>query len=406
MFRSTEPFVAFYCLDDRLFNTNPWGFQNISSIRLQFLLDHLHLLGVQLAEKGVELVIRRGYPARELLTYMEAHQLGELYAESLPGSWEQTDEALLREAARQAKIQLHIHQKNTLIDVEKLPFALAELPPVFTEFRKKVERYCEPPQVAEPIKSSWPSLTKAGIVPTLSELGFSTIPTDKRNSYPFEAGEIAAQARLNYYFWEKKHIKNYKLTRNGMVGADFSSRFSPWLALGAISPRFIYAELKRFEAQHGANESTYWLYFELLWRDYFQLVARKSGANLFKAGGIQNAPKRTGFSPKIFGKWCVGETGQPFIDANMRELLATGWMSNRGRQNVASYLVHDLKQDWRAGAAWFEAKLIDYDPASNYGNWNYIAGVGNDPRENRRFNPEKQAAQYDPDGTYQRLWLS
>jgi deoxyribodipyrimidine photo-lyase len=92
----------------------------------------------------------------------------------------------------------------------------------------------------------------------------------------------------------------------------------------------------------------------------------------------------------------------------MRELAATGWMSNRGRQNVASYLVHDLGLDWQMGAWWFEALLLDYDVASNWGNWQYAAGVGLDPRSQgsgqRRFNPAKQASQYDPDGTYVRLW--
>ena len=100
-----------------------------------------------------------------------------------------------------------------------------------------------------------------------------------------------------------------------------------------------------------------------------------------------------------------GNTGDPFVDANMRELLFTGWMSNRGRQNVASYLVHQMKQDWRKGAAWFESLLIDYDPASNYGNWMYAAGVGNDPRD-RVFNTKRQAAMYDKDGKFQQLWLN
>ena len=103
-------------------------------------------------------------------------------------------------------------------------------------------------------------------------------------------------------------------------------------------------------------------------------------------------------------RWRTGTTGDDFVDANMRELLFTGFISNRGRQNVASYLVHQLKQDWRKGAAWFESLLIDYDVCSNYGNWMYAAGVGNDPRD-RIFNTRKQASMYDGDGGYRRLWL-
>ena len=100
----------------------------------------------------------------------------------------------------------------------------------------------------------------------------------------------------------------------------------------------------------------------------------------------------------------LGRTGYPFIDANMRELLHTGFMSNRGRQNVASFLVRDLGLDWRLGAMHFERLLLDYDPASNYGNWQYAAGVGSDPREDRYFNIVKQASSYDPDCEYIRLW--
>ena len=145
--------------------------------------------------------------------------------------------------------------------------------------------------------------------------------------------------------------------------------------------------------------------FELLWRDYFQFVAAKYGNRIFLKGGIKQIAWNQKFNNENFNSWVNGETGQPFIDAHMRELKATGWMSNRGRQNVASYLVHDLNVDWRMGASWFEHALLDYDTASNYGNWIYIAGVGNDPRPNRKFNPQLQASRYDPDNKYVEKWL-
>lgn len=106
-----------------------------------------------------------------------------------------------------------------------------------------------------------------------------------------------------------------------------------------------------------------------------------------------------------FKAWREGRTGVPFVDANMREMLQTGWMSNRGRQNVASFLIKDLGLDWRLGAEWFESVLLDHDVCSNYGNWNYAAGIGNDPRENRKFNMVKQGLDYDPDGEYIRAWI-
>lgn len=103
-------------------------------------------------------------------------------------------------------------------------------------------------------------------------------------------------------------------------------------------------------------------------------------------------------------RWCAGRTGHALVDAGMRELESTGWLSNRMRQIVASYLIHDLGSDWRAGAAWFESRLIDFDVFSNQGNWAYIAGRGTDPRGGRRFDPDKQAREHDPDGRYRRMW--
>jgi deoxyribodipyrimidine photo-lyase len=103
--------------------------------------------------------------------------------------------------------------------------------------------------------------------------------------------------------------------------------------------------------------------------------------------------------------WMQGETGEPFIDANMKELLHTGWMSNRGRQNVANFLAKTLKVNWTWGADWFEKRLIDYDPCNNWGNWNYTAGVGTDQRD-RTFNPQNQSRMYDPENIYQKKWLN
>jgi len=132
----------------------------------------------------------------------------------------------------------------------------------------------------------------------------------------------------------------------------------------------------------------------------------KYGKRIFLKGGIKNTERSYVKNHNaIFEKWKTGNTGDPFVDANMRELMNTGFMSNRGRQNVASYLVHDMNMDWRTGASWFESQLIDYDPHSNYGNWMYIAGIGNDPREYRKFNTKLQREKYDPKREYMALWL-
>jgi deoxyribodipyrimidine photo-lyase len=186
----------------------------------------------------------------------------------------------------------------------------------------------------------------------------------------------------------------------------YSSKLSAWLSLGCISPRRIYADIRAYEQEVTANESTYWLIFELLWRDYFFFVAEKFEKRLFIKGGIrQKGDEDLRRDPRLLKAWMEGDTGIPFIDANMQQLVKTGFMSNRGRQNVASFLVKDLLQDWRVGASYFEHQLVDYDPASNWGNWCYVAGVGNDPRADRYFNIQKQANQYDPHGAFVRHYL-
>ncbi|KQQ47152.1 hypothetical protein ASF61_00375 [Duganella sp. Leaf126] len=237
--------------------------------------------------------------------------------------------------------------------------------------------------------------------------------SDPRSSLPagpagLQGGETAALAHLQQYL-QRRLPDSYKRTRNQLHGVDFSSKWSPWLANGALSPRRIMAEVRAYEAQHGANEGTYWLWFELLWRDYFRLLHLQYGAALYRARGLSTQPlaapactadQRTA----QLARWRHGDTGQPLVDAAMRELLHTGYLSNRLRQAVASYLLNELDGDWRAGAAWFESRLIDYDVYSNQGNWLYIAGRGTDPRGGRHFNLDKQTVEHDADGAYRALW--
>ena len=242
-------------------------------------------------------------------------------------------------------------------------------------------------------------------IPTPQSLNVDTPQPDKRAVLLFRGGENEAIARATHYLMDSGCLSSYKETRNGLIGADYSSKFSPWLAWGCISPRTIYFMIKEYEALHGANDSTYWLIFELIWRDYFRFAMKKHKAKFFKKGGIQNRPPKTRDDNKALLNWMNGNTGVDLVDANMNELRLTGFMSNRGRQNVASFLCNDLQLDWRYGAAYFEQQLIDYDVASNWGNWAYLAGVGNDPRGNRYFDIAKQARQYDTASEYRKLWI-
>lgn len=223
-------------------------------------------------------------------------------------------------------------------------------------------------------------------------------------------GESFGWSRIEYYILSGTgRLSCYKDTRNGMVGMDFSSKLSYWLSTGSITARQIALAVQQYESDSGiSNDSTRFLLFELLWRDYMKFYGMRWKEKMFCLGGPQGEvgrkkqPWRT--DVHLISAWKNGKTGYPLIDANMRELYSTGYMSNRGRQIVASFLVRDMGQDWRVGAEYFESQLLDFDVCSNYGNWQYSAGVGSDPRDDRYFNIIKQGICYDPEAKYMKLW--
>jgi deoxyribodipyrimidine photo-lyase len=386
-------------IDPAQHGASPFGMERSGRFRRRFIQEGVRDLAALLRVKGSALNVRVGEPAAMLHQVATIWKADVVHAQRLYG-WEEQQQ----ERAVAAELDLRLHAPNTLLLPGDLPFALEKLPHVFTAFRTRVEK-SSPVRAVLPEPDSIPSPAFWGeraLDP--AELPFVHAPADPRGVMTFTGGRAAGLQRLKHYLWDSHAVSTYKETRNGLLAADHSSKFSPWLASGALSAREVHQEVKRYEAVHGANESTYWLIFELLWRDFFQFTAAKHGADLFKRSGIDHKPWQGNHDVRRFEAWCEGRTGQPFIDANMRELAATGWMSNRGRQNVASYLVHELGLDWRMGAYWFEHQLIDYDPCSNWGNWQYLAGVGNDPREGRRFDPVRQSGLYDPEGTYVAHW--
>lgn len=243
----------------------------------------------------------------------------------------------------------------------RLPFSLPE---VFTPFREK----------AEPLL---PSYFPEAIAPYDEEV----------------------LRHLKRYFWENKRASTYFETRNALVGDDFSTRLSSFLSCGALDVRYLYNEVKRYEEKFGANKSTYWIIFELLWREYFYWHYQKHQTAYFSETGLLG-PKD--FSPleNIGIAELYERETHPFFKAALNELRATGFLSNRTRQMFASYWLNDLGLPWRSGAKLFEEELLDYDVYSNYGNWMYLAGVGVDPRGKRYFKIDKQLQAYDPEENY------
>ena len=378
-----------------------WGFERIGAHRQYFEQTAVSALAGQLRAQGSALMQIEGESVERLIALARNLKVDTIVCERIAAPEEEAQVRALRDAG----LTVEDHWQSTLFAPDELPMAVDELPDVFSSFRRHVEKAhtCARPVIQAPT-----------IIPALPS-GLSIEPVtlhappllDARSGFPyqdqaFHGGEQAGIEHLQQYF-SRGLANSYKATRNNLSAVDDSTKFSPWLARGSLSAPQIDKALKAFEAEHGANDSTYWIYFELLWRDYFRFLHLKYGRRLYLASGLKGG-SQPGHNPQGFARWCRGETGEALIDAGMRELAATGYLSNRMRQIVASYLIFDLKGDWRAGAAWFEAQLVDYDVYSNQGNWLYIAGYGTDPRGGRRFNTAKQSDEHDADGQYRSLW--
>lgn len=403
---NSKEIVPVYCFDDSHFETTPYGFKKTGGYRAQFLLESLQDLDANLRKLGSGLLIVKGKPEVELPKIVQEYKIQKVYAKREVAFEEKRTEKMVQDELFKLRCELETCSTSTLYHAEDLPFSIKNIPDVFTNFRKKTEKdaiirksFEKPTEIHSP---EIPALQ----LPSLEALGLKKVTIDKRAAIQFKGGESEAIKRLNHYFYETKCLSKYKVTRNGMVGADYSSKFSAWLAMGCLSPRYIYTEVKKYEKEFGANDSTYWLVFELLWRDFFRFMFKKHQTKFFLYSGIQSEKVNSkSLNEKLLSQWNNGATQSDFINANMIELKNTGFMSNRGRQNVASYFCNELNMDWRVGAAYFEEQLIDYDVCSNWGNWAYLAGVGNDPRDHRWFNIEKQANDYDKKMEYRNLWL-
>ena len=449
------PVLPVYVLDPASFGETAAGFPRCGPHRARFLRESLDDLARSIAAAGGRLLIVHEPPQQAIPRLVWQYEIDRVAAHRFPGTEEQRLEERVDDALKQASeagsfdsrhVRVHWQEGHAMLHPEDLPFPVESLPGVFTAFRKKVEKSSpvrEPldrpshvtwiaPEATDstsesttdstPDQTTDPSTDSTTRNSRIHPRAASTsgreaidwrgspldpagdLPADPRAVLPFRGGETEGRGRLEHYLWQGDHLRRYKQTRNGLLGADYSSKFSPWLANGSLSARRIHADVKRYEAERVANESTYWMVFELLWRDFFQFSALQHGARLFASGGIQGKAVNQRRDLRAFAVWSQARTGVPFVDANLTELNLTGFMSNRGRQNVASYLSQNMGLDWRLGAEYFESMLIDFDVASNWGNWAYNSTVGHDPR-NRRFDVDRQAHMYDRDGAYRRTWL-
>ena len=399
-----EKVIAVYFFNPKDFTKDRFGFKKTEKYRAAFLIETIKSLQLNLEKINTTLLVYFESPEKKISELCKEYSIGSIYTQK---EWtkEEVDSNNLIKKSLAEDVKFIEDYDQFLYHPDSVTKDFSKIPSVFSVFRKTLEKTVkidkEKTFLQLPLTNRIDNVTQ---IPSIEDLGFEDFIVSTKTAFPFHGGENEALKRIDEYFFKTKKVAVYKKTRNGLIGKDYSTKFSPWLANGSLSAKTIYWKIKDFEDEFGANQSTYWVIFELVWRDYFKYISLKHGSKIFRIGGILEKNYTWNADRSIIENWKNGKTKDDFVNANMIELKETGWMSNRGRQNVASYFAKELQLDWRIGAAYFESMLLDYDVHSNYGNWMYVAGVGNDPRD-RKFNTKLQADRYDANHKFRKLWL-
>ena len=401
----SDKLLCIFCVHPKSIFSDQKAPSRLSRNRQQFLFESLIDLDSRLAEHSQKLLVLFDSPKDAIPQLIARYNITKVYRSNHCGQYERK---IWQKLCRHyPMIGFHQTDTHTLFDVEQLPFPLENLPDSFSKFRRVLEKAEKNAkiEIKQPLEDTpkMPPCCPVAEIEWQRQWQQQSLNYQPAEEQLFHGGATAGRIHLEQYF-SGNSASSYKETRNGLDGMSYSTKFSPWLSNGSISPRQVVQRLKQYESEVEANESTYWIYFELLWREYFQWYAHCHKAKLFRFNGVKDCNPLTSFYPERFQKWCQGNTPYPIVNACMKQLNTTGYMSNRGRQLVASCFVHELGLDWRYGAAYMEQQLIDFDVASNWGNWQYLAGVGADPRGHRRFDLDKQSRIYDPNGQFIKRW--
>jgi deoxyribodipyrimidine photo-lyase len=373
---------------------------DMAPARVAFLLQALQELQERYAQMGIPLLWRRGDPAVELRQL--AAELGAqavFWNEDLD-PWARQQESRVRASLAEAGIPSFSYQDMLLHGPGEVLTQAGEPYSVFTPFWRRWSSLPKPDPFPIPKSLQSMSSLKAQPLPSLADLGFvcnQRIPA---------AGESVAQ-RLLEDFCQGLRIFEYERARD-FPAEQGTSLLSPHLCWGTIGIRRVWQATCEVEAEARSEEAESSLRTwrqELCWREFYKHVLAHWPH--VESGAYQRAFDALEWDNRQdwFQAWCAGQTGYPIVDAAMRQLNETGWMHNRCRMIVASFLTKDLLIDWRWGERYFMQKLVDGDLAANNGGWQWSAGVGTDPRPLRIFNPATQAARYDPEGEYIRRYL-
>jgi len=378
-----------------IFDPTLWNSPYVGEKRLAFLLASLCQLDRDLQTRGSRLIIRRGNPQTELTRLLAETQANAIFAEADFSPYaRQRDEKIVAELPLLLYGGVTVHHPDTVLKADGTPYT------VFTPFSRNWK--------SMPLPQRDDVLPAPETIATPVSLPSETIPTEPSLSLmiPFPAGEAEAQRRLVGFV--NRLIFDYGEQRNRM-DLHGTSMLSPYLRFGMLSVRqAVVAARQAIEnalskaARQGAET---WLN-ELIWREFYISILHHLPQVRQRSFRPEYGHIEWHNDEKAFVAWTEGRTGYPVVDAAMRQLAQTGWMHNRARMIVASFLVKDLLIDWRWGERWFMQHLIDGDPAANNGGWQWAAGTGTDAAPYFRvFNPILQGQKFDPVGDYVRRWV-
>jgi deoxyribodipyrimidine photo-lyase len=396
--RKADKIVPVYIFDPFYFKNVSPGLLKTGNIRAKFLIESVADLRSNLRNLGGELIVRTGNPAEIIPLLAQQYEVCEVYHHREVAFEETKISEEVEAALWKIKLNLKHFIGHTLYHKEDLPFPIKDIPDSFAVFKKKVERDSEVrPCIDTPAEINVPEIDDAGIIPSLAELGLNEPLADPRADFHYEGGETTGLLQLercSLSSGANQVVKTAKYT-------EYLTRLSAWVSLGCLSMRWVYRELM----QDSRNSNSPFI-LGLLWRDYYRFMFKKHGKEFYSAGRfVSKATELAVDQDALFEKWKTGNTGVPYIDACMHQLNATGYIGNASRQIVADFLANQLKVDWTLGAAYFEEKLIDYSPASNLGNWAFIAGANNDPRDGRYFLSAKQIAEIETQSQFIDTWF-
>jgi len=401
--RKADKVLPVYCFDPYYFQKKPDGSHKTGNIRARFLLESVENLRKNLRAFGGELIIRIGNPAVILPQLAGQYNVNEVYHHREVAREETTVSEQVEAALWKIKLNLKHFIGHTLYHKEDLPFPIKDIPNSFAIFKKKIERdstvrTC----LATPESIAVPEIDDPGKLPALHELGLEQPYDDPRTDFVFEGGENAALEQLQQFLLKIKLKNDYKSPRHS-TRPNNSSKLSPWLALGCISLRHVYWEVINHQDVSDMG-CTNQLLLDLLWRDYFRFMFKKHGQNFIVNKNLSRQTNEANTGENlVFENWKNGNTGVPIVDAIMHELNATGYISNYNRQIVAQSLIKDMEVEWQKGATYFEEKLIDYSPASNWGNWAFIAGV-NDAQVSKYNMVSKAITELETKSEFVKTW--